>query len=184
MRGRGTAAMVAVVSLVVLVAGTPAAVGQDLTDLAELIEDPAAYTDSIILVEGELVGDYGFRRTGFMWTQLNQDSYAASPIAAGGLLSGANRGIAIRMESELAEGIGEPGGYRHRGPIVRVTGIWKYHDSERQGESYLDVLGLVRVEGDLPLSDRISWIAVAIGVVLLLGAGVLTFVYRRARDEV
>jgi hypothetical protein len=65
-----------------------------------------------------------------------------------------------------------------------VTGIWKYHDPERQGESYLDVLGLVPVEGDLPLSDRISWVAVAIGVVLLLGSGVLTVVYRRARDQV
>lgn len=184
MKHRYAAVLFAAVSLIVLLVGTPAVVGQDITDIAELIEDPAAYAGSIIIVEGELVGDYGFRRTGFMWTQLNQDSYAASPIAAGGLLSGSNLGIGIRMESELAEGLGEPGGYRHRGPIVRVTGIWKYHDPERQGESYLDVLGLVPVEGDLPLSDRISWVAVAIGVVLLLGAGGLTVVYRRARDEV
>ena len=176
-------AFLAAVVLVGLPAGTPQAAAQETTDLTELIADSAAFSGSIVIIEGELVGDDGFRRTGFMWTQLNQDSYAASPVAAGGVLDGSNRGVAIRMESELAAGLGPPGGYRLRGPIVRVTGIWKHHDPDRQGESYLEVLGLVPVEGDLPLSDQVSWAAVATGILLLLGAGVLTFVYRRARDE-
>lgn len=181
---RGLVVLIAAAALVVLPAGTSGVAAQDTTNLSELIADPAAYDGNIVIIEGELVGDYGFRRTGFVWTQLNQDSYAASPVAAGGILTGSNRGIALRLEAELADGLGAPGGYRRRGPIVRATGIWKYHDADRQGESYLDVLGLVPVEGDLPLSDRMSWMAVATGLALLAVAGVLTAVYRRARDAV
>ena len=159
------------------------AAAQELTDLTELIENPAAFADNTIIVEGELVGDYGFRRTGYMWTQLNQDSYAASPVAAGGPLTGANIGIGIRVPDALANDLGDPGGYRQRGPIVRATGIWKYHDPDRQGESYLDVLGLVQAEDDVALSEGLNWISLAAGLVLVAVAGLLTWSYRRAQAE-
>ncbi len=183
MRGLLAFLLLAAASLgVVGVTGVAPGIAQDLTEVADLIETPEAYSNDIVIVEGELVGDYGFRRTDYMWTQLNQDSYAASPVAAGGPLTGPNLGIGIRMDSALAQELGEPGGYRLRGPIVRVTGIWKYHDPDRQGESYLDVLGLVEVEGDLALSEGISWISLTAGLVLIAAAGALTWSYRRARD--
>lgn len=174
----------AAMSLGMLVVGVPASVAQDLTDVADVIAAPESYANSIIIVEGELVGDYGFRRTDHMWTQLNQDSYAVSPVAAGGPLTGSNLGIGIRMPSDLAGELDEPGGYRQRGPIVRVTGIWRYHDPARQGESYLDVLGLVHVEGDVALSEGINGISLTVGLVLIVAAGILTWSYRRARDAV
>lgn len=171
-------------SLGMLVIGMPAGLTQNVTDVADVIAAPESYANNIIIVEGELVGDYGFRRTDHMWTQLNQDSYAASPVAAGGPLTGSNLGIGIRMPADLAGELDEPGGYRQRGPIVRVTGIWRYHDPARQGESYLDVLGLVQVEGDVALSEGINGISLTVGLALIVAAGILTWSYRRARDAV
>ena len=160
------------------------AAAQELTDVVDLIENPEAYAENTVIVEGELVGDYGFRRTGYMWTQLNQDSYAVSPVAAGGPLTGSNAGIGIRVPEDLTADLGDPGGYRQRGPIVRATGIWKFHDPDRQGESYLDVLGLVQVEDDVALSEGLNWLSLVAGLLLISVAAGLTWSYRRARAEV
>jgi hypothetical protein len=56
-------------------------------------------------VKGELVGDYGFRDDGWMWTQINGDSYARSPIRDGGEPVGGNTEIAVRMPTGLGEGL-------------------------------------------------------------------------------
>ncbi|VAW08972.1 hypothetical protein MNBD_ACTINO01-1095, partial [hydrothermal vent metagenome] len=48
--------------------------------VVELLEDAEVYAGQEVTVIGELIGDYGFRSDGTMWTQLNGDSYAIRPI--------------------------------------------------------------------------------------------------------
>jgi hypothetical protein len=138
--------------------------------VSDLIADSEAMSGSEVTVEGELVGDYGFRNDGWMWTQLNGDSYVRSPIREGGEPMGGNSGVGVRMPTRLGEGLDPPGGYRNRGPIVRITGIWKHHDPARQGESYLEATSLTVVEPGRPTDQEPQWIMVLIGLGLIAGS--------------
>lgn len=170
----------AVVVLATIALGVAApSVAQDAVTVGDLLADPEAYAGRSVTVEGELIGDYGFRTNGSMWTQLNGDSYSGDPIVEGGALTGANTGIGITMPAELGESLDPPGGYRIRGPIVRVTGVWKYHDPHRQGESYLDVVSLQVAAPGRRLDEPPDWPAMVIGAVLLGGATLLVVSTRR-----
>jgi hypothetical protein len=144
----------------------------------EILELGAEIAGEVVTVEGELVGDYGFRGDGSMWTQLNGDAYVHRPIREGSPPIGANVGIAVRMPVEMAEALDPPGRYRNRGPVVRVTGIWKYHDSIRPGESYLEVQSLTITEPGRQLNEVVNWTAVILGALLLGSAGVIALLTR------
>lgn len=170
-RSTGVLAMI-----VVLVACSPVAAladGHVTIAVSELLAEAESYDDTVISVEGELVGDYGFRRDGWMWTQLNDDSYAREPIVDGGPRTGGNIGIGVRMSHELAQGLDPVGGYRLRGPLVRLTGVWKHHDPDRGGESYLEVATLVVVEPGRRLEEGPDWPAVVAGLAFFAVAGLL-----------
>lgn len=153
--------------------------------VADLLADPGAYTDpgTVVVVRGELVGDFGRRRDGTVWTQLNGDPYAEAPRLAGGSLAGANVGIGVRIPPEVWPGLERPGGYRVRGPLVELTGRWRYHDPERGGESYLDVTGLKLLAEPMALEERMRWLPLGLGLGLLGAAAALGLGRRRRRDR-
>lgn len=154
-----------------------AALAAEEVSVSDLIEMAAELSGEEVTVDGELIGDYGIRDEGWMWTQLNDDLYARHPIREGGPLQGANIGIGIRIPARLAKDLDPPGGYRHRGPLVSVTGTWKYHDPERQGESYLEVSSLVVIEPGRRLSEGPDWRVYVAGL-LLVGAAAVTWLVR------
>lgn len=170
-------AQVTFLATVFLFVPAPASAAEEVS-VPEILELEADLAGEEITVEGELVGDYGFRDDGSMWTQLNGDAYVDQPLREEGSPVGANVGIAVRMPAELAEALDPPGGYRNRGPVVRVTGIWKYHDPDRQGESYLEVQSLTVTESGRQLEEEVDWTAVTFGVLLLAGAGVVALLTR------
>jgi len=129
---------------------SPALAGQAVT-VSDLSLRAEEFAGEEVTVEGELVGDYGQRTDGSMWTQLNGDTYARTPIPDGGVPVGGNIGIGVRMPEGLFTDLDPPGRYWRRGPVVRLTGIWKYHDPDRQGESYLEVHTLTHVEPGRPV---------------------------------
>lgn len=149
---------------------------------ARLIEDGIAMDGRTVVVWGELVGDYGFRADGHVWAQLNQDSYSVEPLLEDGPLTGSNRGIAIRLPEELVAPLDGPGRYWRRGPVVEVTGVWRFHDPDRAGESYLDVEGLTVIEPARPLDESPNWFVYGLAVVLLVVAAGLWLLVRRDRE--
>ncbi|MGZ8785883.1 MAG: hypothetical protein ACXW1Y_10025 [Acidimicrobiia bacterium] len=158
-----------------LLAAPTAAVAAEEVTVGELIEFAEELAGVDVDVEGELVGDYGFRNDGWMWTQLNGDPYVHQPIREEGLPVGPNTGIGVRMPTELAQSLGPPGGYRTRGPVVRLTGIWKYHDPARQGESYLEVSSLDVIESGRGLDEQADWRLIVVGVFLLVVTAVIWY---------
>jgi len=158
--------------------GTPPA-GPVTVTVADLLASPDAYT--MVVVRGELVGDFGRRSDGTVWTQLNGDPYAEAPLLAGGSLAGANLGIGVRFPPELWPGFDRPGGYRVRGPVVELTGNWRYHDPERGGESYLDVTGLELLAEPVALEEGMRWLPLGLGFGLLGAAGAMSLAVRRRR---
>ncbi len=161
------AAVVLVMALMLLLPGTALAQDGVLVPASDLLEKGALFDNVEITVEGELVGDYGFRDDGFMWTQLNDDSYARDALVDGGPRAGANVGIGVRMPSILGEGLPPVGGYRLEGPLVQLTGVWRYHDPDRGGETYLDVSELFIVDQGRRLEEGPDWVVFALGILLL-----------------
>jgi len=174
-------------ALVVLSVGwfgaAPALAQVQIVPVSDLLTAPARYDGATITVEGELIGDYGFRSSGNMWTQLDDDSYARAPIVEGGELTGANSGIGLRMPAALAEGLSPPGGYRLRGPIVRATGQWRFHDPARQGETYLDVSSIEVMEQGEQLTEGPDVPVMVVGIVLLVVGLVVMLRYVQLRNR-
>lgn len=168
-------------SLVVLIFPSTTALAAEEVTVAEVLAESPELSGVEVAVEGELVGDYGFRSDGSMWTQLNGDIYAIEPSRESESPAGSNVGIGVRIPSDLAEGLDHPGGYHHRGPLVRLTGVWRYDDPARQGETYLDVAVLELIEPGRELDEDIVWWTVIAGSGLLAAAGVLWF--RRPKPD-
>lgn len=180
MRARTVIAMAVMIAAAVVYSAPVHAVTVSAT---ELLENGERFSGQEVTVVGELVGDYGFRSDGTMWTQLNSDSYAIRPIVTGGPLRGANVGIGIRMPADLADGLDPPGRYRLVGPIVMVTGIWRYHDAQRQGETFLDVSALAVDTPGHDLSEHPNWGIYGAAFAFAAIAGVVAVAYVRERDE-
>lgn len=163
--------LLAIAFLLAVAAPAAAQEGMQLT-VGELL-DNAANVEGTVSIVGELIGDYGFRSDGSMWTQLNGDSYAREPILDGGTLTGGNVGVAVRIPEEIAVHLDKPGGYRVRGPLVRVTGQWEYHDPDRGGESYIDVATVDVLERGHGLVEHPDYWVMAAGVLLIAVAALL-----------
>ncbi len=159
----------------------PAMAAQVVT-VSELIALSPDLSGEEVIVEGELVGDYG-ARGGFVWTQLNGDAYAVEPIREGGSPAGGNVGVGVRIPADMARGLDHPGGYHHRGPVVQLVGVWRHHDPSRGGESFLDVESLEVVESGRLLDEGVEWWTVFAGAGLLAVAGVVWLGRRREDDR-
>lgn len=142
------------------------------TTSLELDREPEAWDGKVVTLQGELVGDYSIRREG-VWVQLNDDVYVDAPVAGGGELAGANLGVGLRIPLELFDSSwGTPGRYRVRGPIVEVTGTFRFHDPAHLGETFVDVTSLELVEPSRQLpAENVVWPWQVGGGLLVLGAG-------------
>lgn len=161
--------LMAVIGLLLMTASPALAQGPGAVGVGELLENAPDYVGEVT-VQGELIGDYGFRGDGSMWTQLNDDSYGFDPVLDGGELTGGNVGVAVRIPVVIAEQLDAPGGYRVRGPIVLVRGTWKYHDPDRGGESYIEVAILEVIQPGRTLAEHPNFLVLAAGIVLAVGA--------------
>lgn len=166
-------------SIVAVVMAIAAPAGAGEVTVADLVADGDAFA-GIVTVEGELVGDFQ-RRGRFVWVQLNGDSYADSPAPEGGPLTGSNVGIAVRFPVALfdAAGFEAPGAYEVRGPVVRVTGEWRYHDQDRGGESYLAADQLEVLERERRFEEEMPLGVLLTGVALLAIGAAITWFGRR-----
>lgn len=172
-------------ALVLVVLGAGPSRAADDVSVRDLITESPAYDSSLlgeISVMGELVGDFQ-RRGDWVWVQLNDDPYVSSPLLAGGEFAGANVGIGVRLPAAVFAdlGVDSPGGYRVRGPVVRLTGEWRHHDPSRGGESFFDATAAELLDGERRLEEGVRWWALLTGAGLLLAAALPALPRRRRR---
>ncbi len=166
--------------LVCMVAVAGPAGAQTVTPVDELTGAGSLYDGREVTVVGELVGDFGVRNNGTVWAQLNDDSYVDGPLRETGTHGEGNTGIGVRFDSSLAFELDQPGGYRWRGPIVELTGIWHHHDVDRGGESYLEVVSFEVLQPARQLDDPAFWPLWIVGIGLVL---VAYYLYWRKNQE-
>lgn len=171
-------ALACLLAVLWVIAHSHTALAAEEVPVGELVSNGSDYSGREVVVVGELVGDYGFRPEGWMWTQLNGDPYARAPLRETDAPRGSNVAIGVRMRHELGEVLDPPGGYRYKGPLVEVVGEWKYHDAELAGESYLEVESLEVVTPGRPLTQPMNPWALGVGLVL---AGLSAALWRAGR---
>lgn len=178
---RRRAAVLAIIALGVLALPRPARA----TTSAELDADPTAWQGRVVQLEGELIGDYGKHNDG-VWVELNDGPYASTPFRPGGSLVGTNQGIGIRIPWPLFdESWGEPGRYRVRGPIVQVVGVFRYHDPDHLGDTFVDVTQLTLVSPSMKVpGERVEWTWPLSAGAILAGAALLALALSRRRRAV
>jgi opacity protein-like surface antigen len=176
--------LLALMVLAVCVTAASPALAADTTSATTLLGDPARFDGKQITVSGELIGDYGFRDDGTVWAQLNDDAYAIAPLRDGGRLNGANIGIGIHGSATLFANLHAPGRYAEVGPVVSVTGTWRYHDPERGGETYLEIDSLTVLQPGRPLHEKVTPVILVIGALLVLVAAGLTLLAERRSQSV
>ncbi len=159
------------------------AVPAEATEVSDLLSDPEAWAGKAVELSGEIIGDYG-RHSGSYWLQLNDDAYATEPLLETGRLAGSNIGITLRVPPELFDDIAateQPGGYRWRGPILLVTGEFRYHDPGRSGETYIAVTDLELIESGRHLPSEATGQLGTLGVILAAGAAFVLARHARQR---
>ncbi|HSJ34930.1 MAG TPA: hypothetical protein VLB85_07735 [Acidimicrobiia bacterium] len=168
-----------------IVSAVPAAA--TTLEVAEILADPAQYADLRLTITGELVGDYSKRGEG-VWVQVNDDPFVAAPIVAGGDPSTTSTGVGALIPTDLFEAVvvGQPGRYGRTGPLVELDGIFRYHDPDRGGETYLEVEAASLVdparEHPVPGPDRWLWVGAALLLAAISAAGAVRRSRRPAED--
>lgn len=152
--------------------------GSSPVSITDLDADPAAWDDQTVTITGEIVGDYG-RRTNVVWVQVNDDGYVEAPLIETDRRAGTNTGLGVRIPAALfEESWGSPGGYRTRGPVVAVTGKFRYADEETGGDTFIDATSIELISTSRPLELKptdirlvaISLVGIAGGIALWIRA--------------
>jgi hypothetical protein len=160
-----------IVFLILTLLALPAAASQ--VSIAELDAQAPTWSGLEVTIEGEIIGDYSIRGDE-VWVQVNDDAYVDDPLVETGRLAGGNIGMGVRMPTEVfSTEWGAPGGYHTRGPVVRVTGTFRYLDPATGGDTFVDATSVVLVEPARPLEPppaEMGLLAAAV-TMIALGAG-------------
>lgn len=112
---------------------------------SELIENSAKFDGQVIIFRGEVVGDI-LRRGEYAWITVNDDAYSRHPVREGGKLVGGNQGFGIWVPVAETEKIRYIGGYKHRGDIVEIVGIFNQSCPQHGGDMDIHALELSVVQ--------------------------------------
>jgi hypothetical protein len=151
----------------------------------EVIACPDRFDGRVVLFAGEVVGDV-LRRDGGAWVLLNDDAYAldAGPLDAHGERLGANTGLSVWLDGDLADLADTPGDSRRRGDVLLVEGVLHRADpADGGGLTVRAFAGEVLVPA-VEFSQHVHRVQAVVAVVLALlaTAGALLERRRAARE--
>lgn len=123
----------AAVCIFLLSASGAAAASVPAAGSAELVEHPAAWDGRVIEFTGEAVRE-SMVRGERAWIHVNDDAYATMESGPRTTLAGYNSGMGVWIDASAIEEIGVFGGYRHRGDLVRVEGVFNAACAQHGGD--------------------------------------------------
>ncbi len=146
---------------------------------ASLVENARAWDGRTVTFTGEAVGERMVRGK-HAWIHLNDDAYMWKNIEEGAALGGYNSGHAVWVAADDARRIAFFGDYKHEGDIVRVVGTFHAACREHGGDMDIHADSLVLLRPGHPVEHVINGGRLLIAVALLLLAGILWELQRRA----
>lgn len=191
---RSLRAIVSVSLLLVLSAGIVLALGAGMTagaadtvSIVALIDNMKKYDDKVVTIQGEAIGDLMVRGVN-AWITVNDDAYSKTSIEEGGPLVGmSNAGIGVWIPEQQGHKINVFGGWKNKGAIVRVTGVFHRACPEHGGDTDIHADLVDVVAPGRPFSKPFKWVELFVIVTLAVVIAVLWNVRRgkvaRAKRE-
>jgi len=132
--------LLSALALLALVVSPGLAYGEVVSS-SDLIENSSKFDGQVVVFRGEVVGDI-LRRGEYAWITVNDDVYSRRPVREGGKLEGGNQGFGIWVPVRETREIRHIGGYRHRGDIVEIVGIFNQSCPQHGGDMDIHALEL------------------------------------------
>jgi hypothetical protein len=175
--------------LAVLCAGTllacllAAAAPADTTvPITKLIENMKEYDGKTVTIQGEAIGDVMVRGTN-AWITVNDDRYSKKSIEEGGELIGmSNAGIGVWLPASKAELLKICGGYKSKGTIVNVTGVFNRACHEHGGDTDIHATALEVIKDGYEFEHPFSW-GKLLALLILVGAAAGLWMWKRQREK-
>jgi len=123
----------------------------DIVGINDLIEQSAVRDDAEVTVQGEAIGE-ALERGDHVWINLNDGTNA----------------IGIWTTRDAAQQIRVYGDYKHRGDIVRVTGIFHRACTEHGGDVDIHCSNIQIVESGHIITEKVADTTVPAAAVLLV----------------
>lgn len=149
------------------------AVADDTVTTTQLIDDMKKYDGEVVSIQGEAVGDL-LLRGHFAWITVNDDRYSNRSIEEGGELVGmSNSGIGIWVSADDGRRVAVYGGYKYKGSIVRVTGVFHRACEQHGGDTDIHADSVEVVTMGYPFSRPFKWLELLTIIILSCAALVL-----------
>jgi hypothetical protein len=181
-----SAAAVVLVMLVAAAVGPAVGIGtaraEDTVQISSLIENMQKYDGRVVTIQGEAIGDFMVRGVN-AWITVNDDAYSKASIEEGGELVGmSNSGIGVWIPEQQGRQIGTFGGWKNKGTIVRVTGVFHRACPEHGGDTDIHADLVEVIQQGHPFSKPFKW-AELIAIIILCGVIGVLWNVRRHRLE-
>ncbi len=135
---------------------------------AELINNAKRYDDNTVIYTGEVIGDVMERAKGiYAWVNVNDGVNA----------------IGICLGKELFGGIktGNIGGYKSRGDIIEIKGVFHRSCIEHGGDLDIHAVSLRKVKDGLVISEKIDMVKRNLAIILAGGLCLVSILNRLKR---
>jgi len=130
---------------------------EETIPINRLISNMKEYDGKEVTIEGEVVGDIMIRGQS-AWITVNDDPYSRISLEEGGSFKGlSNIGIGVWAQKEQVDDIKVLGGYKNKGDIVIVRGVFHRACHEHGGDTDIHAISIeVRKQG-YPFRHPIQW---------------------------
>ena len=179
---RTSSVLIAVVLALGIACLAAPAAADDTVSIVKLIDEMKQYDGKQVTIQGEAIGDVMARGTN-AWITVNDDRYSKKSIEEGGELVGmSNAGIGVWLPASQARLVKICGGYKSKGTIVNVTGVFNRACHEHGGDTDIHATSLEVVQGGYSFKHAFSWGKLLVLLMLIAAAaGLWTLTRRRAR---
>jgi len=154
------------VLLFVILFTVPCAASDNITKINDLIENSIALNNTEVTVQGEVIGE-ALERGKYAWINVNDTTNA----------------IGIWVKKSDIDQIHFYGDYKHKGDIVKITGVFYKACSEHGGDVDIHCANIEIVETGYSIKEQLSPKKVIITLLLVLITTIILVVYLKLKKK-
>jgi hypothetical protein len=152
--------------LFLILFAVPCAASDNTTKINDLIEQSISLDNTEVTVQGEVIGE-ALERGEYAWININDTTNAT--------------GIWVK-KSDINQ-IQFYGDYKHKGDIVKITGVFHRACSEHGGDVDIHCTDIEIVETGYSIKEQISAYKIVMTVSLIFIAAIIVGVYLKVKKK-
>lgn len=163
---RKNSTILILILLFLILFAVPCAASDNITKINDLIEQSFSLDNSEVTVQGEVIGE-ALERGEYAWININDTTNA----------------IGIWVKKSDIDQIQFYGDYKHKGDIVKITGIFHRACSEHGGDVDIHCTDIEIVETGYSIKEQISANKIVITASLIFIAAIIVSIYLKVKKR-